>query len=541
MSLWSILNVKKSKKKISPYISATEFENFICNDPLCDWLSIILPKKDELHPFQSLFNKGIHHEAEVIYQLRKKFNIELIKLSSLTTSREYDEYHQQIDFKTTIDAMKRGDTIIYSAFIVSEKNELRGIPDLLVRNDYMKKYFDIDVPQEESIFGSYYYIPIEIKYSTLHFDKSNQTLLNINRTKIYKTQLYVYSQILSDIQGTIPCCSFIIGKGKNVNLGHVYFETNDKDISQLFYKGLEWLQDLRKNVYEWKDHELIPRLLPNMKNNNPLYTKEKKLVSEYFGEITEYWQCSVKHRYNLLDKTNDSIYSWKNQNFDINLLGVNKSYFEKIDLLFKINRGEISSLYPKKIIHKLSEWRNETSLEIFVDFETVGNIEEGEESTIYLIGIWYNSEYTYFLADSISYDSEKKLVESFYQYWIKIGKPKIWYWYAEDNFWNKACKKYNLSLPMLWVDLYKIFYEGNVFIKGCKNFKLKSYVYALKKLNLIKIDLPPEECCNGTDALFLGNEYYETRDNNILESILSYNKFDCQSLYVLLDFIRKNM
>jgi uncharacterized protein YprB with RNaseH-like and TPR domain len=536
MSLWSILNIKKNKKKISPYISATEFENFMCNDPLCDWLSIVLPKNDKPHPFQSLFNKGIHYEADIIDKLRKKNNLKLVKMSSLNTSREYDEYHQELDFKTTIDAMKRGDTILYSAFIASEKNELRGIPDILVRSDYIKTYFNIDVPQEESIFGSYYYIPIEIKYSTLHFDKSNKTLLNINRTKIYKMQLYVYSKILSDIQGTFPRCAFIIGKNSNY-LGHVYF--ND-EIVQLFYKGLEWLQDVRKNAYKWKDDELIPRLLPNMKNNNPLFDKEKKLISDYFGEITEYWQCSIKHRYNLLDNSNENIYSWKDHNFDINLLGVSKSYFEKIDLLFKINRDEIGLLYPKKIEHNLFEWRTNID-EMFIDFETVGNPDECEETTIYLIVIWYNNKYTYFLADTISHESEKKLIQLFYKYWIDLQKPKIWYWYAEDNFWNKVCKKYNLSLPILWIDLYKVFYDGNVFIKGCKNFKLKSYVYSLKNLNLIKIDLPPEECCNGIDALFLGNEYYETRDNKILESILAYNKFDCQSLYILLDFIRKHM
>lgn len=349
-------------------------------------------------------------------------------------------------------------------------------------------------------------------------------------------QLYVYSKILSDIQGTFPRCAFIIGKNSNY-LGHVYF--ND-EIVQLFYKGLEWLQDVRKNAYKWKDDELIPRLLPNMKNNNPLFDKEKKLISDYFGEITEYWQCSIKHRYNLLDNSNENIYSWKDHNFDINLLGVSKSYFEKIDLLFKINRDEIGLLYPKKIEHNLFEWRTNID-EMFIDFETVGNPDECEETTIYLIGIWYNNKYTYFLADTISHESEKKLIQLFYKYWIDLQKPKIWYWYAEDNFWNKVCKKYNLSLPILWIDLYKVFYDGNVFIKGCKNFKLKSYVYSLKNLNLIKIDLPPEECCNGIDALFLGNEYYETRDNKILESILAYNKFDCQSLYILLDFIRKHM
>jgi len=93
---------------------------------------------------------------------------------------------------------------------------------------------------------------------------------------------------------------------------------------------------------------------------------------------------------------------------------------------------------------------------------------------------------------------------------------------------------------MTWIDLYKVFYEGNVAIKGCKNFKLKSYIKALVALNKIKIDLPVD-CCNGLDALFMGTEYYETKNVNVLNPILAYNEFDCKSLYVLLDFIRKKM
>ena len=37
--------------------------------------------------------------------------------------------------------MKRGDSLIYSPFIASEKQELRGIPDLLVRSDFIQSYF----------------------------------------------------------------------------------------------------------------------------------------------------------------------------------------------------------------------------------------------------------------------------------------------------------------------------------------------------------------------------------------------------------------
>ena len=57
----------------------------------------------------------------------------------------------------------------------------------------------------------------------------------------------------------------------------------------------------------------------------------------------------------------------------------------------------------------------------------------------------------------------------------------------------------------------------------------------------IQIDLPPEKCCGGIDALCLGMNFYETKDKSILNDILLYNKFDCESLYVLLEWIRKKM
>ena len=85
----------------------------------------------------------------------------------------------------------------------------------------------------------------------------------------------------------------------------------------------------------------------------------------------------------------------------------------------------------------------------------------------------------------------------------------------------------------------KVIFENNICVKGCKNFKLKSYIHALLSLGKIKINLPPEECSNGINALLLGCEYYENKNKNVLQPILVYNEFDCQSLYVLLEFIRK--
>jgi len=544
MSLFQLLNIPKIHRKVSPFISATEFENVVNNDLICDWLSIVHPKKLDPHPLQSLFIKGIHHEASIIDSLRKKLHLPLPKLSSLSTSREYTPHEHKIDLEMTIKALKRCDPILYSPFIASESEELRGIPDLLIRSDYVERYFGIEIPNanDPSLFGNFYYIPIEIKYSALHFDKSDKTLLNINRTKIYKTQLYVYATILSHIQGVFPPCAFIIGKGIDSlsNLGHVYFHTRDKEITKIFYNGIDWLRRVRRHAYTM---EFSTDLLPNMKISNPLYDPEKKIIADHYGEITEFWQCSVKNRLNLLEKTNERIYSWKDPHFEPSLLGVNNAYLQKITKLFQVNRGECQPIYPSKISHDLYDWRT-LSNEIFVDFETVGNEEENEETTIFMIGVLYNNRgkyvYKHFTAESISPASEKEIVLSFYNFLTEIGSPKIWYWYAENTFWNNVCKKYDLVLPIEWMDLYKVFFNGEVFVKGCKNFKLKSYIKALLAIKKIKIDLPIE-CCNGLDALFLGLSYYETKDEKILQSILTYNEFDCKSLQVLLHFIRQNM
>jgi hypothetical protein len=72
-------------------------------------------------------------------------------------------------YDNVIKQMKGGIPIIYSGFIYSKKENIRGIPDLLVRNDYISSIFKTipEIPVEKSLFGMYYYIPIEIKYSTI--------------------------------------------------------------------------------------------------------------------------------------------------------------------------------------------------------------------------------------------------------------------------------------------------------------------------------------------------------------------------------------
>lgn len=555
-----LLNNQESPQET--WISATEFDNWAKNDKISDWFSVlknhfIIDEESPEHPLSFLFKKGSEYETKIVNSIQQKTGLILKKISSLNTSREYSGKNTKFidkDLKNTIDLMQHGCPVIYSGFIADKKEKLRGIPDLLVRNDYISSLFPnlrkdvIDIvsdSSEKSIFGNYYYLPIEIKFSSLYFDSTQKYLLNMDRTRFYKTQLFTYCKILNEIQGLIPRYAFIIGKRTIVNKtvydcfekpGFIDYKYRDNEIVKFFYDGLDWLRDVKKNGINW---DLNADLYPNMKVDNPVYNDEKRVISESIGEITEIWQCGVKHRVNAIAH---KITSWKDPRLTSEILGVNDQYKDTIDLLLKINRGELGDYYPKKFTKNTNDWKNKISDEMFVDFETVRDSLDldsyGEDEKIFLIGVWYKDKYTYFLMNTLSEENEKQIILEFYEFWKNNGSPKIWYWFAESEMWSRAMRRHSLDLQLSWYDLYQVFKDEPFVVKGCKNFKLKSYVKSLVNLKYIDIELPPSDCCNGMDAMITAWRYYNENQNNQLDSVIVYNEFDCKSLDKLLQFIR---
>lgn len=550
---------------VNPYISATEFDNFVLNDTICDCLATIPNnKRPNPHPLQILFNKGILYEEKIVNLLRSKTGLALNKLSSLQTSRMYNSQEDTLwinDLYKTIDLMKVGEPILYSPFIYNKKESLRGIPDLLVRNDYISNIFKIAPECQDgySNFGNYYYIPVEIKFSTTHLDRSSIYIENINRTKIYKTQLFTYCKILEEIQGILPKNAFIISKrvmdssgnilDPLVNPGIIDYTSRDNNIVKVFYEGVEWLRYVKNN--KWSIDKIIKeKIYPNMKVINPIYQSEKEDISKKINEITQFFYCNTKSRQNAFDH---GITSWKDPKLDSNILGFNEKsdVAKRINLLLKINKGELGDYYfPKRgnSIH-LFDWKNNIQEnEMFVDFETVTQdldieIQLVKEERIFLIGVLYKNSYHSFIIKDLSLEEEKRILKEFYNFWKDNNKPKIWYWYAETTMFERANQRHNSSISIPMYDLHKIFYEMPFVVKGCKNFKLKSYIKALKTLEKIDIELPPETCEDGLKAMFLAYEYYSglTKYKTLPQNIIDYNKLDCQYLEILLKFLRDNV
>ncbi len=545
------------------YISATEFENFCENDLISDWFSVISKKfmiEHNIDPnLEFLFKKGNEHEENIVKKMREITGLSLEKHSSVKTSREYDIVSKNIqkkDIEKTLESMSKGDPIIYSAFICDKKEKLRGIPDLLIRNDYLPTLFkNISFPKEDDI----YYVPVEIKFSTVELCSDNKHIINQGRMKIYKTQLLAYCNILKEMQGKMPTYALIIGKrtvlknSKEIKdsieyPGFIDYTSNDYSYGYTFKKGFEWLKEVKKNSLNWTIDDIKNKeLYPNMKSNNTTFLKEKKEISDQYGEITELWRCSVINRKNALE---NGIYSWKDPKFNSTIASLPFPYRQSLENILKVNRENIN-YYPSKLSSRDFEIIEN---EVFVDFELVRDSFDtesyGDKEWIFLIGVRYKGVYTSFIMNYLTIEEEKRVILEFYNFLLKNEFPKCWYWFAEVRFWKRAMERHSLILDHIkWVDMYELFTKEGFAVKGSMNFKLKSYIKSLNNLQLINVDLPPDTCSNGISAMMIAWNYYESLENEIekkkyendMKDVVHYNSLDCLYLDEMITFARNNL
>lgn len=547
------------------YISATEFENFCENDLISDWFSAVSKKfmieyKTDSN-LEFLFNKGNDHEENVITKLREITGLPLEKHTSVKTSRDYEKVSKSLqkkDLDKTLESMREGVPIIYSAFICDKKEKLRGIPDLLVRNDYLQTLFkNVSLPDLSEYKDQIYYVPVEIKFSSVELCADNKHILNQGRMKIYKTQLLAYCNILKEMQGIFPSYAFIIGKRTIFQKtetkirdsieypGLVDYMYNDYSYGYTFAKGLDWLRDVKKNALNWTLEDFKTKeLFPNMKSNNTTFLKDKKQLADQYGEITDLWRCSTNSRKNAL---NQGIYSWKDYRFNSTVASMPYPYRQSLDNILKVNREDVQ-YYPEKFSDQSFKV---VENEMFVDFELVRDSFDtdslGDEEWLFLIGVRYKGEYTSFFMNSLTADEEKRVVNEFYDFVLKNGNPKCWYWFAEVRFWNKAMQRNGLDYKINWKDMYDLFTNEGFAVKGSLNFKLKSYIKSLKNLKLIDVELPPNNCSDGISAMMIAWNYYESSDEDKkqyeseMKDCIYYNSLDCEYLDKLITFARDNL
>lgn len=389
----------------------------------------------------ALLSQGNKFEAAVIKLLRDKVGSNNIKdIGGGCNPRSKLKYDE------TIEAMKQGIPIITQGIVRNYSNKTHGIPDLLVRSDWVNRLFDdsdpltdkeeiVSAPKLSSRGGGsgrsgsrrkkksktkgYHYVVLDVKYKTLHLTSDGNHLRNDGPMKAYKGQLWVYNQAVGEMQGYTPPAAFILGRKwkfvqQSVNysgnscldcLGRIDYTGCDLKYISNTQDALRWIRLVREEGDEWDlNQRPLPRseLYPNMCNKYDFpYHKLKSKFAEDLNELTIIWKCGPKQR--KIAHSN-GIYSWKDPRCTPSALGVGgkttptiMSRILRANHLPEVGEGEDKHGYvcPRYIKNNWNGWKNKQSLEFFVDFEmTCGVFSEfndlplsNDDSIIFLIGV----------------------------------------------------------------------------------------------------------------------------------------------------------
>ena len=434
------------------YISATKTRNAILKDWLLDWFDMygvekgfIPDEKQQDYNISLDFKKyitfqGVTFENKIIKDIITKIgNSNIGRIGS----GNYLEGIQE-----TIDHMKKGTPIILQGIVFSEKDKVYGIPDIIIRSDFINKLFNIPVISDTQIgcefSKEWHYRVIDIKFSSLKLKANLTTMLNEANQKFYKSQVYVYNLCLGNIQGYTPQKAYILGRGwSGTYKGTLYYDDNplskpgvvdfgndDQQVKIDTLDALHWYQDCKQNGRNWNvlPKPSVSQLYPNMSNNSASsWDKEKNKLAIELKEITSLWQCGYEQR---LTAHANKIFSYKDIDCSAETLGVNGEKTKYIlNKILDVNKENNSYVfYPDKIQNNLFNWRVKQK-EFYIDFESVNavyDVNSKNNGMIYLIGIGYlqgdSWNYKSFVVNSLLISEEARIIKEFIDFIEKESK-----------------------------------------------------------------------------------------------------------------------
>lgn len=593
----------KKSHNFKTHVSGTDVKNFLLKDPLLDWLDhyyntkiatdkSLTPKQKESMAnkinyekthLSVLFEKGNDFEDKVCTYLHTNYPDDII---TINTSGK--QGCTQENYNRTIDAMKKGIPIIEQAVLINDNNMTTGVADLLIRSDFINKIISRKVltPTEEkykapNLSGDYHYRVIDIKWTTMTLCANGINIRNDARFPSYKGQLAIYTCAVGNIQGYIPRQAYIMAKAWKIDkkgeeqdgyccfdlLGTIDYNGFDYQYIQKTIEAIKWIRELRSDGREWNPHDPHrEELYPNSSNKfDAPWTEIKKDLASELDEITQLWYVSVPNR---IFAHEQGIMSWKDKKCTSKTLGITGAYkMGVIDGILDINRNKSATLMPTKIKNNDQYWQEKSSVDFYVDFETVNECFKDDEmdimnnkndaDIIFMIGVGYeqNEEWHYvdFTANELNLFEEERILDQFTEFITNKSKeldqtrefaPRLYHWsHAEIANLDHAEKRHRYKWQkwentVAWVDMYHVFTHEPILVKGALNFRLKTIGKAMYKMGLITTLWDDSGPSDGFSAMFDAIAYYKSKDNKIMNAIIKYNEVDCKVIYEVVEYLR---
>lgn len=482
-------------------------------------------------------------------------------------------------YLATLEAINSKIPVIYSGVVRSERDKLYGIPDLLIRSDWLPKLTD----NIKSTTNEIHYVVVDIKYTTLPFRVDETHLLNKSWIPAYKAQLWIYNHCLTEMQNYDAGKAYILGRRWRVEneVNNFYFDkfaiidysNVDKHYNQTTLKAIDWVKICKsKDARNWDilNYPLVrEELYPNMSNKHDQpWSELKKKICEKTHDITEMWMLGTKHRNNAHAK---KVYSWKDKKCSLDKLGINpkSKTYNTINQMISINRQKRDKIRPKRIKTKIVkdwEWKKKKGLEIYVDFETsnacffeMPDEPFGNDSQIlFMIGVGYLDGnrwiYKHFTVDRLTNSEEIRICNNFIDWVAKLARKykttnvNLIHWSSfERIMWNKKVIEYELDeqLEYKWRDMIDLFKAEPIVINGCIGFGLKNIASKLYEYGFISTKWS-SSCIDGLSAMIiiakcnsrLGDND-KLSDLEPVRDIIEYNKIDVKILMDILTMLRK--
>jgi putative phage-type endonuclease len=421
------------------WVSATKIRNYMMDDPLIDWLdhhgNHKMPIKYINHNYEykdvktaqynvkdkiqvknndnSIFNKflmkqGTTFEDRVVELLQEQHGDAMVQIAT------YQQAKSHIKYLETVHHMEQGTPIIYQGVLHNYSNKTFGMPDLLVRSDWLNKIIQTSViktknakTQAPLLQGAkWHYRVVEIKYTSLMMCADGKHLRNTNAISAHKGQLYIYNKAIGSIQGYTPPKAYIIGRRwmyKNCGahyrghkwldrVAHVDFQRQDRHIRAKTGLAIQWIRDVRFKGHKWSlDPPSRDELRPNMCNaSDTTWHTIKQDLAKKTNDITSLWMVGPKNR---ADAQENGIINWRKQECTADLLGIKgdktasvlqliieyNQDTEVLEPFLPINELKIDHMiYPLKIKNNFYNWRKahkkKNFVEFYIDFETMSGI-----------------------------------------------------------------------------------------------------------------------------------------------------------------------
>lgn len=410
--------------------------------------------------------------------------------------------------------------IVYPVFI-DPATQIIVTGDLILTKSLIQRKFKIAVPREGSEFCCVFFHSTmatphqEYKTMACLFALSNNSSIQ----KIDKTRAVVY------------CPSK--GTCKILHLHQLSV------VRKKFLDYLEWYHQVEDVDHMTSKH---PFLYPNMKYMEEMDDKGAEWKTKWAYEINEITLLpSVKPVHRGICDNFEMLWNDPGllEQMQLYPRGITTTITRMLALHFDSSGENVLIGDREELEKQCLEW-SRCKCCLFVDFETVDN-------QIYMIGIGkYDSsngfQYECLVSESLSPDHLQELMHRFEEYLgtMIMSIDKIFYWYAEVMFLKNS--DYTQDLGLLtkyeWVDVCSVFRKNPVLIRHCFNFKLKNIWKWMRASNLIQTEQPPEDCCNGQQSVEIAKRYYSSRSETLLETLISYNQFDCRVMFDILWYFK---